>query len=198
MIIGDGIDSNLPGGLIRVFVAIDFPTEVKDEIASVQSQLQKLNLFSGKYVDPAHVHMTLKFIGYVYPSALTPIMKVLKSVQFKPINATLGNVGVFKEGDFIRIIWLDIISEEIYNLANNIERVLSGGLIARNRKFQSHITLARIKSVKDSDLFMNRIKEIKIKSISFMIDRFVIKQSNLTQDGPIYSDIEYFRAIKMQ
>ena len=196
MIIGDGIDSNLPGGLIRVFVAIDIPTEIKDEIANVQGQLKRLDLFSGKYVDSSHAHLTLKFIGYIYPSALTSIMKALKSIQFKPIEATLGNIGIFKEGDFIRVIWLDIISQEIYSLAHNIEKSLSGGLVSRNKSFQSHMTLARVKSVKDVDMFMERIKEIKVKSISFTIDRLVIKQSNLTQDGPIYSNIEYFYASK--
>jgi len=196
MIIGDGIDSNLPGGLIRVFLAIDLPKEVKNEIENIQRQLQKLDLLSGKYVDSSHAHLTLKFIGYIYPSALTPIKKVLKNIHFKPIEATLGNIGIFKEGDFIHVIWLDVIGEEIYDLANNMERSLSGGLVASNKSFQSHITLVRIKSMKDTDLFMEKIKEIKIKPIKFTIDRFVIKQSNLTQDGPIYSDIEYFYAFQ--
>jgi len=50
---------------IRLFVAIELPAAVKQEIARAQEVLKVEHCFEGKYVNPEQVHITIKFIGAV-------------------------------------------------------------------------------------------------------------------------------------
>lgn len=179
-------------GLLRVFIAIDMPKAVRDEIGRLQKTLYKLDLFEGTYVNQEHAHLTLQFIGYIEPVALAPIKKLLATVSFKPIKAKLGAVGAFGNRMFIKVIWLELVSPEIIALTHDIEKVLSLGTLKRKRPFRSHVTLARVKKVSDLLLLRAALETIKVEPISFTIKSFVLKQSTLTSQGPIYIDLERY------
>jgi len=154
--------------LLRVFVAIDMPASVKQEIGRIQEVLKKKHLlgrFSKEvtrevvYVQPKNAHLTMQFIGYIEAVALMPIKKLLKSVFFKPMTVELGHVGVFGKGDAMRVVWLDMVSPQpaadtravgfnpLTELAQRIEKALSMGTLNRKRPFQAHVTLARVRRV---------------------------------------------------
>lgn len=178
--------------LIRVFVSVDMPEIVKKEVRKLQVKLKKLGLFEGKYVDPEIAHLTLKFIGYIEPVALMPIKKMLNSVEFEPIQARLGKVGAAGNHNSIRIIWLDILGEEIEKLAHKIEKSLSLGAVSLRRSFQAHVTLVRVKKTQDAVALRHALRTISVAPISFQINKFVLKQSSLTNDGPVYIDLEEY------
>ena len=48
---------------IRCFIALDLPIEIKEELKNVQEELKKQDLFKGKFTEPQHLHLTLKFFG---------------------------------------------------------------------------------------------------------------------------------------
>ena len=192
---GEKVKGNNDGkNLLRIFIAIDMPRAVKDEIREIQGTLRDLDLFRGTYVDPEHVHLTLQFVGYVEPVALAPIKKLLQGVSFKPIEAKLGNVGAFGREAFVKVIWLDLVGSGIVELAHKIEKVLSLGTLERKRPFQSHITLARVKDSRDSLVLRAALETIVVEPVSFIVNEFVLKQSTLTSEGPVYIDIERYEA----
>lgn len=180
--------------LLRVFIAIDMPAVVKNEIRKIQGELKKHDLFRGTYVDPEHAHLTLQFIGYVEPLALGPIKKLLESIAFSPIHARLDGVGAFENKMFIKVVWVNIEGQGIVELAHAIEKVLSLGTVARKRPFQSHVTLARVKQIDDVEALRKLLTTITVEPVSFTIDEFVLKQSTLTEQGPIYVDLETYEA----
>ena len=59
----------------------------------------------------------------------------------------------------------------------------------------SHLTIARIKYVKDKKEFDNVIKSIHPKKLSFKISKFYLKSSELKPLGPIYMTLEEYKAI---
>ncbi|MBU1008160.1 RNA 2',3'-cyclic phosphodiesterase [Candidatus Dependentiae bacterium] len=185
-------DGNGGRTLMRVFVAIEMPEIVKEEIGRVQDVLRKHNLFQGTYVNPEHAHLTLQFVGYIEPVALAPIKKLLGSISFHPIQAKLGCVGTFGSEMVIKVIWLDVEGKGIVDLVHEIEKALSLGTVARKRAFQSHVTLARVKESSDVGELRETINEICVEPIPFTIDEFVLKQSTLTEQGPIYVDLEHY------
>lgn len=183
------------GGTIkRLFLAIDMPDSVRAEIARVQEILREQDLFTGTYVQPCMAHVTLYFLGYVDSSAVAPIKKMLHGIPFLPLKASLGKLGTFGNGDLVRVLWLDILGEGIVGLARLVERELALGAPRVSDPFQSHVTIARIKSVKNMERFHEVIKTIVVAPLSFTIDEFVLKQSVLTQEGPMYIDLERFKA----
>ena len=56
----------------------------------------------------------------------------------------------------------------------------------------SHLTIARVKYVKDKDDFLDYIRNIRIRDIEFKVNRFKLKRSELGVLGPVYTDIEEY------
>ena len=80
--------------------------------------------------------------------------------------------------------------KELNNLINN---ALKHGRFRKNDfSFESHITLARVKFIKNKEEFVEQIKKLKVDSIEMDIDSFSLKKSVLTEKGPIYEDIIKF------
>lgn len=181
-------------GLLRLFVAIDMPESVKQEIHRMQSILMEDDLFVGPFVNYDTAHLTLQFIGYVDHAGLAPVKKLLRSVSFKTINAKLGRVGYFDSNGSIKVIWLEVIGDGIAALAEDIEKVLSFGVPSEKKEFVSHVTLARVKSVEKPVLLKEKISEIKAEPISFTISEFVLKRSIMGRGGSIYMDLEKYPA----
>ena len=51
---------------LRLFIAIELPTSVRAELASLQSRLQhEPALKNVRWVSPNNIHLTLKFLGNV-------------------------------------------------------------------------------------------------------------------------------------
>lgn len=180
--------------LLRIFVSIDMPDSVKKQVENISNRLKKLDLFSGTYVNPDSAHITLQFIGFIEPVVLAAIKKLLGEIKFDSISAKLGKVGSFSDEEQIKVIWLEVLSEKIGELANTIDKKLSMGSITLNKPFKAHITIARAKECKDTEMLKNEISKIEVEPIEFKIDNFVLKQSSLTSEGPIYVDIEKYRS----
>jgi 2'-5' RNA ligase len=59
-------------------------------------------------------------------------------------------------------------------------------------RFMSHITLARVKHVSSKKELIEYLKSVKSKDISFEVDKFFLKKSELKLEGPVYTDIENY------
>jgi 2'-5' RNA ligase len=49
--------------------------------------------------------------------------------------------------------------------------------------------------VKDKEVLIAKLKEIKVPKLSFNVENFVLKKSTLTGQGSIYEDVEKFELI---
>ena len=58
----------------------------------------------------------------------------------------------------------------------------------------SHMTIARIKYVKNTKGFLEHIKNIKAKEISFKVNKFKLKSSELKRTGPEYTLLKEYIA----
>jgi 2'-5' RNA ligase len=176
----------MPIGKMRCFLAIEIPEEVKKEIIRLGKEFN----FLGKYVEKENLHLTLKFFGDVEDKKVGEIKEKLKKVKFKSFLSILGGMGFFPSEKMIRVLWVGIEPKEKLNkLYEEIEKSLGN----KTEKFEAHVTLARIKDIKDKKEFLDRIKKIKIKPIEFEVREFVLKKSTLTPKGPIYEDVERFK-----
>ena len=60
------------------------------------------------------------------------------------------------------------------------------------RRFMSHLTIARVKSIKDKNIFLEKIKKIKFDKIKLKVKNFKLKRSKLTRNGSVYEDLEIY------
>jgi len=178
---------------MRCFIAIDLPEKAKKELISVQKQIKSKNPdIKAVFVKPKVLHINLKFLGETDDAQAKKIKNALKKLKFEPFKIKLSQAGVFTP-QFIRVLWVDVSpKEQLVRLQQDIDSMLEKEGFKQERRFEAHITLARIKFVKDKFEFVKNIEKIKVKPIEFEIKNFSLKKSTLTPEGPIYEDVIKF------
>lgn len=169
---------------VRCFIGILFPRQAIDEIVRVQEALREGDLFVGKFTQEENLHMTLKFLGGIDEEKVREVAKKLEGVKFREFFCTLGGVGVFSK-DFVRIIWMGILGDGIFQLQKDVDGVLSDGF-EPERRFMGHLTLARVKKVNNKEKLFKFLEGMKISELKFLVDRFYLIKSELSSDEPHY------------
>ncbi len=179
---------------MRCFIAVDVSSEVKEELRKAEKELN--NLDSGtrlKLVNPENLHITIRFLGDLTDIQINKVKEALKKVKFEPFKVKLNNFGVFPSLNFVRVVWVDVLpKEQLIELEKKISAALECVGFESTKNFETHITLARVKYIKDKKNFIDGLNKMNIKPIEFEIKNFSLKKSTLTKEGPIYEDIITF------
>jgi len=174
---------------MRLFIAIDFE-ELKEYFTELQNNLLKENV---KLTLTKTYHSTLKFLGEVQETNIEKIKEQLKKIKLEEFEVNLDDIGVFPNENYIRVVWVGINpKEKIIELQKNIEDSLKEFDFKKDFRFHPHITLARVKFVKDKPNFIASLKKIKIDRKKYMVKIFKLIKSTLTPEGPVYEDLEIF------
>lgn len=167
---------------MRAFIAVDFPENIKKEIKKVQDKLPE---YKGKGTELENLHLTLKFLGEIDEGKVEEIKRRLKEINLKKFESEIDSLGVFSE-KFIKIIWLHLTNCE--KLQEEIDEKLKG-LLEKEKRFMSHLTIARVKNIKNKKEFLEKLGKIKFLGIKFLVDSFALKKSTLTSSKPIYENL---------
>ncbi len=174
--------------LHRTFVAVDFPDSVIKEVARIQGVLENLK-FTGKMTELENIHITLKFLGEIDNEKLEEVRKKLREIKFESFEARLDSVGSFNYHGNPRIVWIKVGGKGIFELQKKIDEKMQECGFKIEERFMSHMTIARVKYVKDKKGFEEYVRGIKLKDIRFEIDMFKLKESELKGIGPVYGDL---------
>lgn len=175
----------------RCFIALDLPGNVISELQNIQEEIKKEDLFIGKLTEKDNLHLTLKFLGSISKSTLIEVQKKLKQVKFNSFEADIDEIGLFSE-EFVRIIWVKLNGKEVFELQSKIDNVLLG-MFPKEERFMSHITIARVKNVKEKLNLIDFVKKFKLESIKGQIRSFSLMSSELKPEGPVYTVIEKYK-----
>ena len=176
---------------MRVFISIELPQHIKDTLYDIQKQIGSENA-KIRWVAKKNLHLTLKFFSKISPDKLEKIKEKLTDLRFKPFKVKLDKLGFFPSQDLIRVLWVGLQNfEKIMDIQGDIELRLNG-LYPKDERFSTHLTLGRIKLVKNRDKFLEILKKIEVPDLEFEIRELVLFKSELTKDGPKYSVIKRF------
>lgn len=173
---------------MRCFISIDIPENIKEEIKKIQEQLPE---FSGKKIESENLHLTLKFLGEADEERIEEVKKRLIKVKLNRFETEIDSIGVFSE-KAIRIIWLGLANCD--KLQKEIDTKLKD-VFGPEKRFMSHLTIARVKKIKNKEDFLRDLKKIKIPKIKFVVDNFGLKNSVLGLECPTYIILEEFSLI---
>ncbi len=170
----------------RTFIAIDIPENIKKEIVKIQKQIPS---FNGKLTEYENLHLTLKFLGEIDEKVIEEIRKKLRELKFTKFNVQIDKLGFFRK-EHGAIVWLHLANCD--ELQKEIDKKLEG-LFESEKRFMSHLTIARVKSVNVKNNFFSEIEKIKFIPLNFEVNEFVLKESILDRKGPSYKDIERYK-----
>ncbi len=174
--------------MVRTFVAIDLSGDIRGKARESQACLAQAG---GRLaiVDPANLHITLKFLGEVDPAQIEPIIEALRSVRAAPFDLTVGH-PVCNPPRRPRVIWCDVADGgESAALARQVDDLLLPfGFARETRPFRPHVTLARVKEFHPS-----QCREVECLPREPLgrcrVEMIRLKKSTLTPRGPIYEDL---------
>ncbi len=174
--------------MVRTFVAIDLPEEIRERARESRATLAG---FGGRLaiVDPANLHITVKFLGEVEPEEIGAIIEALRAVRAEPFEVTIG-CAVCNPPRRSRVVWCDVTDAgESAALARQVDALLEPlGFPRERRPFRPHVTLARVKEFHPS--LPGQVQCMPREPLGrFRVDSIKLKKSTLTPRGAIYEDL---------
>lgn len=180
---------------MRLFVALEIPTAVRDNLAAMIRDLRPLAP-QFKWVRPENLHVTLKFIGETSGEELGAIRHALSAVQFKPnVDLRFRGLGFFPNGKRPTVFWAGIEATSILtNLAGDIDRSLEAvGVPREERAFAPHLTLARLKGFGLPEKLRSAIRKNETRDFgAFNTHEFHLIESKLKLSGAEYTTLQSF------
>ena len=164
---------------MRLFIAVNFSKEVKQQILEVQDRIKDV-VKQGKFSSPENLHLTLVFLGETPAERLPEIKNAMNQVAFsdrKPASAfylAFSNAGFFKRGG--KELWWLGIDEKNCNEEKQLKALQSSlaaeltsrGFHIDRRPFTAHITLGR--EIKNGPWpFKTEKIPVNVKRISLML-----------------------------
>ncbi len=180
---------------MRTFVAIEISND--NIINSIKKFQAEINI-NAKPVEPKNFHFTLQFLGENSEEISQKIIQALRKIEFSSFSVNLKGVGAFPKSKFPRVIWVgtdDDGGNMLIQLSKKVEKALEPLGVFSDKPFKPHITVFRIKK-KIGDITNELDSQ---KTIDFGIQEVTnlkLKKSELTPDGPIYTDLEEIKASK--
>ena len=146
-----------------------------------------------KWVQPEQIHITLRFLGYIWPDEVEGVAEgVNRSVRdTRPFVLRGGRLACFPSVQRPRVLWLGVEeqAESCSELQRRIQRATSGiGEPAEDRGFVPHLTLARITHLERSEVaVLERVGKRPVEiSTDWKVSEALLMQSHLSSAGARY------------
>lgn len=181
----------------RLFVAIKVNPD-KNLIKTYGGLKSGLRNEKINWVPEQNIHITLKFFGETPEDKIDEICEVLEGVaqRHRPFEMQLQNVGIFGSAYNPRVIWFGMNDcPQIEYLANDVLKSVEEIGWERDRQnFRAHLTVGRIKSIKDKRYFQQIIDKYTNTLLQLLpVKEFYLIESKLRPQGPVYNIVEEFK-----
>lgn len=175
----------------RGFIAIDI--EAFTKIIQFENEIKNSGA-NVKLVEPENIHITLKFLGDTEEEHIEKIEEIMKNAvkETDSFEIQLKGAGVFPNQNYIKVMWIGIKNgEKIGDITKKIDEKISElGFKKERRGFSAHLTIARVRSAKNKDKLMQIIEKYRdTEFANIKVNSIILKKSELTSKGPIYTNI---------
>jgi 2'-5' RNA ligase len=150
-----------------------------------------------KWVTADLMHLTLKFLGDTPEDDIPQIIRSVNApIRIIPVMTLhLCALGLFKNLHNPRVIWIGIIPcpplEQAVQIIGNT--LVSFGYPADPTEFVPHLTLGRVKEIKQTEKLVRLVEKYKDESFGTANVREIIYyESILNPEGPVYNPLAHF------
>lgn len=180
----------------RIFIAIKMPlSKQKQELVfNIQQELKDEKI---KWVDLWNMHVTLFFLGDTKVDLIAAISENIKKqlADVKSLKLKMSGIGVFKSLADPKVVFVEIeASDELKNLKSRIDQaIIPFGFKNDKREFKPHLTLGRIKFIRDKTNLKTVLESSKFQDFGDIhVGEVLLYESILTPKGPIYKVLDRF------
>jgi len=147
-----------------------------------------------KWIEPENTHLTLKFFGETDEAKIPAIRLAIEAAvdQSKPFTLKIASTGVFGSRYDPKVLWFGIEKQnELDELARNIFTELAKyGWEQDRQNFVPHLTIGRIREIKDKPLFQKNLsKYTSVEIQDENVTEIILYESILRREGPLYVNV---------
>jgi 2'-5' RNA ligase len=187
--------SSLIPSLVRVFCAVELPSEVRaraaEHIARLRDAVQGARV---SWEREEKLHITLKFLGEIAPNRIEALSDAASRAAQRPqpFILALERAGAFPPRGLPRVLWLGIsdssgwLAQLQSGLEDECERI---GFAREERPFSPHLTIARIRAPQAARKLARLHQEMGFEAIEFPVKELVVLRSELGPEGSSYMEI---------
>lgn len=181
---------------MRLFVAVNLPSDLRERLAAVQDRLRRA-LADVSWVRAENIHATLKFLGETEEKRLDRIHPALAEVArgSAPFTVSVSGLGSFG-GRIPRVVWVGLEkgAEPLSHLAKQVETALARvGFPKEKRGFTAHLTLGRVRSPKNAEALLAALAEGEAGPFGNVeVTQFELMRSELRPTGSVYTVLQRF------
>ena len=172
--------------MLRLFVCIWIPEELKEKIVSLQEQINNIPI-TAKFVERENLHLTITFLGNVREEEAELLKKKLDIItkNFNKFQINLTGLSVIPNEHYIRVLGVGVKNNEFADLIKNVGNSLGGKYYETNK-----LTLCRVKGVKDKKRLRDFIeKNQNVEIGNFEVKTIALVKSELSRQGPVYKTL---------
>jgi 2'-5' RNA ligase len=155
---------------------------------------QSLSQEKIKWVDPGIMHITIAFLGDTDEKIIPSVSDAIKQISLNhtPFELIFRGAGIFRNLRDPRVIWIGTEKNPVMqsvkaNLDNELSRF---GFEKETREFKPHLTLGRIKWIKNISALEEAINLYKDQEVQKEpINELIYYESILKPEGPLYMPI---------
>ena len=181
---------------MRLFVALEIPPEVRENLATLLASLRAITK-EPRWVRAENLHVTLKFLGEVADDRLDAVRSALGEIHSdNAVTLEFRGLGFFPNNKHPRVFWAGMeASSNLKMLAENIEAAMEKlGVPREKREFSPHLTLARFERPRLLEALCKPIAENRERTFgSLRTNEFYLIQSKLKLSGAEYTTLATFQ-----
>ncbi|ACY18379.1 RNA 2',3'-cyclic phosphodiesterase [Haliangium ochraceum] len=199
-------------GRVRLFLGVQLGVEAVRDAAAVAEALRRRaseSELAVRWLAPANYHLTLKFLGWTPPEAVTALRDALAApiAEVGRFDLIGRGLGAFPEPAQARVLWAGI-DDATGGLAE-LARVLDDachrlGFAREARAYHPHLTLGRLKTPSDLAALLGEAAGAGAEGVSAQVFRktpvtaVTLFESVLKSDGSEYLLRAQFRLAKQR
>jgi 2'-5' RNA ligase len=176
-------------GAMRLFVALDLPRSLRERLSWMAGGLP-----GARWVPPENYHVTLRFVGDLPGWRAEEVDQALAALRAPGFTLQLAGIGTHVKGGKLTALWVGVErTPQLEHLQTKIETALQrAGLERERRRFNPHVTLARIEGVPEPKVAAWVASHNLFRSEPVQVERFTLFSSLLGKEQAVYvPEVEY-------
>lgn len=171
---------------MRLFLGVEL-TEYYKELELLQKKFD--SVIDASFIPKEKFHLSINFVGKKDP---VKVAKKINKVNQKIFEATTANLGIFPNINNPKVLFIGV---EPYEELRSLHTASNIALGIKSQEYVPHITIARIKEIKDKEKFIQLLNQEQPK-VNFLVNKFSLFSSHPSSIGHIYTRIKDYHLRK--
>ena len=187
--------------MLRLFLALPIPSEVKARLSAAQDELHRLlPPRAASWTRAGNMHLTLRFLGDVRSDQAEALIARVTTATtcFGVLPLVAERLGAFPDLRYPRVVWAWVHDEadRLVELQRRVVAATDDFTQERaEEKFTGHITLARVKQIKrpQAEVIASFVKSAVSRRFgAWTAGHLELIRSELSPDGSHYTCLAKF------